>query len=200
MMDERLTPGMEDGEEPEPGTEMFRVQGDLLKRRGHRAHQEVVQDPLVLKHERREGLRHREDNVRVGHRKHVGLARFKPRRLGAALTLRAVTVPARVVRDLLVSARVTRVDVTTEPSRPAGKDRLDDRTLPPTPGSLGARGVEDLVVPLEDLSNLVPRSLGHLLDAEQLLAQRIQRTSRRAQPLRRHMRVDLRRSERAVTQ
>ena len=85
MMDERLTPGMEDGEEAEPGTEMFRVQGDLLKRLSNRAHQEIVKDLLVLKHERRETLWYREDHVRVGHRKHVGLARLEPRRLGAAL-------------------------------------------------------------------------------------------------------------------
>jgi len=199
-MDERLAPGMEDDEEPEPRTEMLRVQGDLLKRLGHRPHQEIVQDALVLKHERREHLRHCEDHVRVGHRKYVGLACFEPCRLGAALTLRAVTVPARVVRDLAVSTRVTRIDVTTEPRSPAGKDRRNDRTLFPTPGGFSARTAKDLEVPPKDLSDLVPRSLSHLLGGEQFLAQRIQRTSRRAQVLRRHMRVDLRRPERTVTQ
>ena len=60
--------------------------------------------------------------------------------------------------------------------------------------------VAGLEVPLEDLRDLVPRSLAHLLRDAELPLQRIQWTSRRAQPLPRHMRVDLRRPDRAVTQ
>ena len=79
---------------------MLRVIGDLLKRLGRAAEQEVVDDLLVLERERREQLRYREDHVRVGHGQHVGLACFEPGRLGAALTLRTVAVFARVVRRL----------------------------------------------------------------------------------------------------
>ena len=67
MVDERLAPGMQDGEESEAGTEMLRVVGDLLKRTGRAAEQEIVDEARVLKRERREQLRHREDHVRVGH-------------------------------------------------------------------------------------------------------------------------------------
>jgi hypothetical protein len=162
MMDERLAPGMEDGKEPEPGTEMLRVLGDLLERTSRGAEQEIVDDGRVLKRERRQQLRDREDHVRIGHRQHVGLACFEPGRLGAALTLRTVAVPARVVGDPPVSTGVTCVDVTTQPSRPAGGDPVDDLTLLPAPCGLGTCG-SGVEVPLEDLRDLVPRSLGHLL-------------------------------------
>ena len=67
MVDERLAPGMQDGEEPEPGAEMLRVAGDHLKRPGRATEQKIVDDLGVLKRERREQLGYREDHVRVGH-------------------------------------------------------------------------------------------------------------------------------------
>ena len=141
---------------------MLRVVGDLLKRLGRGTQQEIVNDARVLKRERCETLRHREDHVRVGHRQHVGLACFEPGRLGAALTLRTVTVPARVVGDPPVPARVACVDVATQPSCPARRDPLDDRTLLPAPWRMATLGLSSQV-PVEDLRDLVPRSLGHLV-------------------------------------
>ena len=69
---------------------MLRVTGDRLKGPGRAAEQEIVDEARVLKRERRQYLRHREDHVRVGHGQHVGLACFEPGHLGAALTLRTV--------------------------------------------------------------------------------------------------------------
>ena len=125
--------------------------------------QEIVDDPGVLKRERREQLRDREDHVRVGYRQHLGLASFEPGLLGAALTLRTVAVPARVVGDPLVSAGVARIDVAAQARRPARGDPLDDRTLLPAPwwtATLALRSQIPLIA-LEDLRDLVPRSLGH---------------------------------------
>ena len=176
--------------------------GDLLKRLGRAAEQEVVDDLLVLERERREQLRYREDHVRVGHGQHVGPACFEPGRLGAALTLRTVAVPARVVGDPLVSAGVARVDVATQARRPARGDPLDDRTLLPAPWRTATLALRPRVPPvaLEDLRDLVPRSLGHLLRARKHSAQRIQGTPGALQSLARHVRVDLRGPERAVTE
>lgn len=119
MVNECLAPGVEDGEEPEAGAEVAWVLGDLLKRLGRRAQQQVVDDPRVLESERRQRLRQGEHHVRVGHGQHLGLARLEPAGLRAALTLRAVTVATRVVRDPPVPAGVALVDVTTQPCRPA---------------------------------------------------------------------------------
>ena len=88
---------------------------------------------------------------------------------------------------------VARIDVATQPRRPAGQDPVHDRALFPAPGGYGCPGVPGLEVPLEDLRDLVPRSLGHLLEDHEVGAQRIQWTPRRAHTFRRHMRVDLRR-------
>jgi hypothetical protein len=134
MMDQGLTPGVEDHEEAEACAEVARVGGDLLKGPGGRVEQEVVDDLRALEGERCEGLGQREDDVSVGHRQHLGLARVEPPGLGAALTLRAMTVPARVVGDLAVAAGVTLVDVAAEASRAAGQDLVDDPALFPAPG------------------------------------------------------------------
>ena len=200
MMDQRLAPGMQDGEEPDPSAEMFRIQGDFLERSTHSTKQETVDDAWVLERQRCEGLRHREDDVRVGHRQHLGLACLEPVRLGTTLTLRTVTVAARVVRDPLVSAAVAFLDVTTQVCSPAGGDRIDDRTLLPAPGGDHSLGVRRFAALLEDLGKLVPRSLAHLLGRLELRAQRIQRTLDRTEPHRGHVRVDGRALERPVTQ
>ena len=55
MMDEGLAPGVEDGKEAEAGTEVAGVGGDLLKRVGRGAQQEVVDDLGVLEGEGRKG-------------------------------------------------------------------------------------------------------------------------------------------------
>jgi len=96
-----------------------------------------------------------------------------------------------------MSAGVAHVDVAAQPRRPARGDPLDDRTLLPAPwrtATLALRSLMPLVA-LEDLRDLVPRSLGHLLGARKHSAQRVQRTPCPSQSLRRHMGVDLRRPE-----
>ncbi len=54
MMDECLTPGVEDGEESEFGTQMFRIQGDLLQRTGRGTQQQIIEKGRILKSERSE--------------------------------------------------------------------------------------------------------------------------------------------------
>jgi len=92
-----------------------------------------------------------------------------------------------------VSACVALVDVATQARRAARQDCVDDRTLLPTPRRTATMKLVGPQVPIEDLRDLVPRSLGHLLEDHQLRAQRIQWTSRRAHTLRGHVRIDLRR-------
>ncbi len=65
-------------------------------------------------------------------------------------------------------AGVACVDVATQPRRPAGQELVDDRTLLPAPSGITALGAGGLEVPLEDLRDLVPRSLSHLLGGDEL--------------------------------
>lgn len=88
-------------------------------------------------------------------------------------------------------AGVARIDVATHPCRPARQDPVHDRALCPAPRGCSRPGLPGLEVPLEDLRDLVPRSLGHLLEDHEVGAQRIQWTPRRAHTFRRHVRVDL---------
>lgn len=192
MMYEGLAPGVEDGEEAKPGTEVAGIGGDVLKGRGRRAQEEVVDDPGVLEGEGREGLGQGEHDVGIGHVQHLGLAGLEPAGLGAALTLRAMAVAARVVGDRLLPAGVALIDMTTQPGRPAGEDPVRDRTLLPTPGRRGPGWELDIKVLLEDLRDLVPGSLGHLFQHHSLRAQGIQRTGGRMHPLRGHVRIDCR--------
>jgi hypothetical protein len=68
MMLQVLSPGMQNAEQSDVGTQMLRVASDLEERRGTGAKEQVVEQPLVLQHECRELMRQREDDVEVGHR------------------------------------------------------------------------------------------------------------------------------------
>jgi hypothetical protein len=75
-----------------------------------------------------------------------------------------------------VSTGVTRVDVATQSRRAARQDAVDDRALLPAPSRTARTAVLGLrsrwspvpQVPLEDLRDLVPRSLGHLPGGNEL--------------------------------
>ena len=60
-----------------------------------------------------------------------------------------------------MSARVARVDVAAQPRRPARGDPVYDRSLLPAPRWTATLALRAQVA-LEDLRDLVPRSLGHL--------------------------------------
>jgi hypothetical protein len=98
-----------------------------------------------------------------------------------------------------VPTGIALVDVTAQACRAARENLIDDGALLPAPEGGRPTG-QGLEVPLEDLGDLVSRSLAHLLEDDPLRAQRIERTTRLAHALRRHVRVDLSRPERAVTQ
>jgi hypothetical protein len=190
MMHEGLAPGVEDGEEAQLSPEVAGVGGDVLKGRGRRAQEKVVDDSGVLEGEGREGLGQGEHDVGIGHLQHLGLAGLEPAGLGAALTLRAMAVAARVVGDRLLPAGVALIDMTTQPGRPAGKDPVHDRMLLSTPGRDGPGWELGIEVLLEDLRDLVPGSLGHLFQSRDLRAQGIQRTPCCPHPFRGNVRID----------
>ena len=66
MVQERLRPGVEDGEEADRGAQVPRVAGDLEQGLRGRAEQDLVDDLLVAQRERGDGLGYGEDDVEVG--------------------------------------------------------------------------------------------------------------------------------------
>jgi hypothetical protein len=69
MVHEGLTPGMQDREEADLGTEMLRIGGDGAQRVGGGGEENVVDPRLVLVRDGGDFLREREDDVKVGNRK-----------------------------------------------------------------------------------------------------------------------------------
>ena len=65
MMDERLTPGMEHGEEADLGAEVAGVGGDRAQRLGDGAEEQAVDDGLVLGGDLGDRRGHGEDDMEV---------------------------------------------------------------------------------------------------------------------------------------
>ena len=76
MMGERLSPSVQNGDQADLGAEAFG--GEDGERLGCRAHQQSIDDPLVLKGDLGRGRRQGEDDVKVGNRQQLGLARGEP--------------------------------------------------------------------------------------------------------------------------
>jgi hypothetical protein len=68
MMPERLTPGVQHGQEAEFRAKVFGIASNGKQRFGSRAEEQVVDDALVLQCQHCELFRQREDDMKVGHR------------------------------------------------------------------------------------------------------------------------------------
>ena len=113
-MDERLAPGVEDGEEADLGAEMAAVGGYGAQRLGDGPEEKAVDDGLVLGGDLGDRRRHGEDDVEVLGGKQVLAAPFEPRGAGQRLTGRTVAVATGVVPDAPMAAVVTLLDVAAE--------------------------------------------------------------------------------------
>ena len=74
-------------------------------------------------------MRQRENDVHVGHVEQLALAGVEPALPRLRLALRAVPIPARVVRDGLMSAGVTPIEMPTERGGATARDRTEHRAL-----------------------------------------------------------------------
>ena len=108
MMDERLAPGVEDGEEADLGAEVARVGGNRAECLGDGSEEETVDDGLVLGGDLGDRRGHGEDDVEVLGGQQVLPAPFEPRGAGQRLTGRTVAVAAGVVPDAPMAAVVLR--------------------------------------------------------------------------------------------
>ena len=72
MMGQRLSPGMQNGDQGDPGAEAFGGKDGERLRRG--AHQQAIDGPLVLKGDLGRRRRQGEDDVEIGNRQQLGLA------------------------------------------------------------------------------------------------------------------------------
>src|SRR5215471_4531013 len=123
MMQQVLSPGVQHAEKADLGAEMSGIGGDFQQCGGTGAEQEAVEQLLVMKHERRQLMRKREDHMNVGNVQQFFLTRREPLVAGVALALRAMAIAAGVIRDGLMAAARASIAVAAERCRATAQDR-----------------------------------------------------------------------------
>jgi len=160
MMREGLAPGMENSQEPDGGPEVAGVGRHLQQCPGRSLEQEPIDHLRVLEGHGGQELGQGEHDVEVGDGQEVRLLGLEPLGRLTALALGTVPVPAGVVGDLPLAAVVTLLDVAPQSAGPALDHGPQDPAL--SRGRRVALPVR-LTVAANDLGDLQPRSLAHLL-------------------------------------
>jgi hypothetical protein len=135
-----LAPGVQDGQEADPGPQVFGVGGDLQQRPRGGLEQGAVDHPLVGQCQGVEGVGEREDDVEVLHRQQLRRPLVQPRRARRPLALGAVPVATRVVARAAVPAAVAGLHVPAQRGRAAGGQVVQDAAL--LARQLGHEGTE----------------------------------------------------------
>jgi hypothetical protein len=124
MMFQLLIPTVEHAEEADFGAEMAGIARHFQQGLGACPDQEIVDDLLVLQGQRGEPPRKGEDDMDVGGRQKFAAARLQPAVASGGLTLGAVPISARVVRDGAIPAAGTLIAM---PAERGGAATLDGR-------------------------------------------------------------------------
>jgi hypothetical protein len=111
---EFLIPGVQHAEETDLRSEMFGIASDFEKSFRTGSEQEIVDDFLILQSQRGQLTRQREDYMHVRRRKKFPVTLFQPTIARSRLTLWAVPVSARVVRDGAIPAARALIEMTTQ--------------------------------------------------------------------------------------
>ena len=94
MMLKVLSPGMEHAEEPDVGSQVLGIASKFEQRSGAGAEEQIIEQPLVLKDEGGELVRHGEDDVEVRYGQQLSRTRGQPLGARVALALGAVSATA----------------------------------------------------------------------------------------------------------
>ena len=143
-------PGVQHSGDADAGTQVLWIGGDGQHRLGRCLEQQIVDQRLVGKRDRRDLGRQREHDMEVSDRQQVRLACLEPRARCGTLALGTVPVAAGVVGDPPVPAVLAGLDMTAQRSGAAVLDRRHDLQLmqaqmPGTGGAVRrAGGTEDI--------------------------------------------------------
>src|SRR6266851_7020489 len=111
---EFLTPAVQHAEEANFCAKMLGIACDFQKGFRAGAKQEVVDDLLVLQHQRGQVTRKREDHMHVLRRKKFPATLFQPTFASSCLTFRAVPISTGVVGDGAMSAASAFIEMSAE--------------------------------------------------------------------------------------
>jgi hypothetical protein len=131
MMLQLLIPGVQDAEESDLSAEMLGIAGDLEQRFCAAAKQQVIHYFLVLQSQRRQFVWERKNDVSVGSGQQFAPPRVKPSIASLTLTPWAMPIPARIIRDGLMTAARTLVDMATQRRRAATQDGREHLNMQP---------------------------------------------------------------------
>jgi len=122
---------MQNAEEPDLCAQMLGV-GSNLQQCGRTGFEKQLEENLlVLPNERDQRVWDAEDQVVVIHRQQLLLASGQPLVPSVSLALRAMTIPAGIIRDDLMTAAIALVAVSTQCGGPASFDRIEHLYLWP---------------------------------------------------------------------
>ena len=99
MVKQILPPGVQDTEEANLGTKVFRIRSDLQKGCSAGSKQQGVDQLLIVKCQRRKCVWNRKDQMHVGNVQKLPLTSGQPPLPGVVETLRTMSITAAVVRD-----------------------------------------------------------------------------------------------------
>src|SRR5438105_954144 len=114
MVEQILTPRVENGEEPDLGAKMLGIGSNDPEGFGSRPEENAIDGSLVLKGDIGDLFRHRKNDVKILGFQNLGLSIFDPLGAGQRLTFGTVTVRTRVEPHTLLAALVTHFDVAAE--------------------------------------------------------------------------------------
>src|SRR3954447_4122791 len=130
MMRQRLSPAMQDRDAADLCAEPARIGSKRRHRLSGGFKQDAIDDGLVLKGDRDNRRRQREDDVEIGSRQQVSFSRGEPRGSGCPLAFRTMPIPAGIIGDPRHAAVVAGLDA--ERLGSARNDRTYHAPLDPT--------------------------------------------------------------------
>ena len=137
VLSECLSPGMQDGQEAELCAETLGIGSDIEQRGGTGLEEQGKQLPFVLPHQRHKRMWNAEDQVVVVDGQQLLLPLARPLIARTGLALGAMSITAGVVRDGLMAASGTAIQVTTELCCAASLDGIKYPQMEPgQPGSV----------------------------------------------------------------
>lgn len=154
VMQQVLSPGMEDAEEADFGPQEFRIACDRQQSLGSRLEENAVNHALVVKGDAGDLFRHGKDDMKIFDRQQFPLPTFQPLGPLCVLALGAMPVSARVIGDARKIALAALFGVPAEGGGAADFNGAHDAELPEGQFALGA--IEPAVLP-ENVGQLKSR-------------------------------------------
>ena len=161
VMGQSLTPAVQNGKTTDPGPEAARVRCQRRHRLCSGPEQNRIDELLILESDCCDRLGQCEDDVEIGNRQQLGLARGNPGRAGRSLTLRAMPVTTGIVGNPRHATIVTSLDVAAECGGAADGNRAHHPLLDTTEMTLMCTGVGGTMT-AQDVGDLQRRLIGRV--------------------------------------